>query len=69
MSNIELWSKAESGDLTVGSIFEDQEGNQIIFTGKSFQIYYTELENRYVGLCVGDIWDFVGLEDLKNFNE
>lgn len=60
----ELWKQAEKGELEHGTIFEDEDGNQIIFTGHSFQVYYTEnnTEERYVGLSVGDRWRAIAVD-------
>ncbi|WZK93423.1 hypothetical protein [Bacillus phage BvP] len=53
---------AELNMIDPESIFEDQEGNQMVFTGKSFQVYSTEVDEteQYVGLCLGDEWAYVG---------
>jgi hypothetical protein len=65
-SNWELWQMAEDGVIERNEVFEDREGNQIIFTGKSFQTYYTDAskEEKYVGMCLGDSWKSVGIGDL-----
>lgn len=65
MNNIELWKLAEEGFLHKGDIFNDQEDNYIIFTGTSFQSYYEEDEDTYIGLCVGDRWGFVRNEYIE----
>lgn len=62
-TNMQLWKLAEDGEIELNSVFEDSEGNQIIFTGKSFQVYYSNTENKYVGMCVGDIWEFTGVNN------
>lgn len=60
MKNSELWKLAEDESLNKGDIFKDDEGNEIIFTGKAFQVYYTEKDERYefVGMCLNDNWKF-----------
>jgi len=42
-NNSELWNMVEENNLPKGTIIEDQDGSQLIFTGISFQIYYTML--------------------------
>lgn len=61
-SSAALWVMAELNMIDPESIFEDQEGNQMVFTGKSFQVYSTEVDEteQYVGLCLGDEWTYVG---------
>ena len=61
-SNCEIWKMAECGEITEGEVIEDQEGNQLVFTGKSFQPI-EDSEDRYVGMCVGDVWRRVGIFD------
>lgn len=60
----ELWYLAEKGHILSTSVFEDQEGNQIVFTGVSFQLYYsdTDKNRKYIGMCVGDQWEYIGLD-------
>lgn len=41
MTNAELWLSAERGEIIRYSVFEDMKGNQIIFTGHSFQVYFS----------------------------
>ncbi len=60
-TNIQLWQLAENGTLQKGTIIEDQSGNQMIFTGKSFQVYYTD-SDKYVGFCVGDQWGIIDID-------
>lgn len=62
MSNIELWMLAEQGKIKQWSIFRDEEGNEIIWTGKSFQAY-TENDDKYIGMCLGDKWYYVGIDE------
>ena len=64
-TNSQLWGMAEQNNIEKGSIFEDREGNQIIFTGKSFQLYYSDSDETevYIGMCVGDTWEFIGIEE------
>jgi len=66
-NNSELWEIAEDGELQNGTIIEDQDGNKLIFIGKSFQIYYTyaDLDEKYVGFCVGDEWEIVGIDESE----
>lgn len=63
-SNFDLWKMAEQQKVVSGDVFEDQEGNQIIYTGTSFQVYFTDADTdkQYVGLCVKDRWKFQGNE-------
>ena len=61
-SNAELWVIAEWGGFEAETVFEDREGNRIVFTGKSFQPI-EDSEDRYVGMCVGDIWKIIGTFD------
>ncbi|AYJ76026.1 hypothetical protein BSP14_151 [Bacillus phage BSP14] len=58
---------AELNMIDPESIFEDQEGNQMVFTGKSFQVYSTGVDEteQYVGLCLGDEWTYVGSVPTK----
>lgn len=64
MHNAELWKQAENGEIEQWSIFKDQCGNEIIWTGRSFQAYTDEAEpDVYVGMCLGDKWEFVGVEE------
>lgn len=62
-TNFELWKLAECEEIKINSVFEDQEGNQIIYTGVAFQVYYTEANETdyYVGLCKGDKWRFINV--------
>lgn len=61
-TNSQLWAMAEQNKIGKRSVFEDSEGNQIIFTGKSFQLYYSDHDEtkEYIGMCVGDTWEFIG---------
>jgi len=60
-TNIGLWELAEQGEIEKGDVFKDREGNQIYFTGKSFQEHYSvSNENVYVGMCLNDEWIYVG---------
>lgn len=61
MKNSELWLLAEENKINKGDVFIDEEGNEIIFTGTSFQVYFTEKDQRYqfVGLCLNDKWRFL----------
>lgn len=64
-TNSELWQMVEENKVEKWSVFEDTEGNQIIFTGKSFQLYYSEIDEskKYIGMCLGDLWEFIGVEE------
>jgi len=66
-NNSELWDIMEKDFLPKGTIIEDQDGNQLIFTGKSFQIYYTDIntDEQYVGLCKGDKWFIVDIDESE----
>ena len=60
----QLWTALESGAYPPNSLFRDQDGNIFIFTGKSLQVHETDEEdNVYVGLCVGDKLEFIGVLD------
>lgn len=63
--NSDLWLMAEKGELLKGTVVEDQDGNQMIYNGISFQTYYTEedLEQYYIGFCLGDEWRIVGIDE------
>jgi hypothetical protein len=60
MTNSELWKLAENKKINKGDVFIDKEGNEIIFTGRAFQVYFTEKDDRYeyVGMCLEDDWKF-----------
>ena len=66
-NNYELWNMVEINRIPKGAVIEDQDGNQLIFTGKSFQIYYTnaDLDEKYVGFCKGDIWRIVDINESE----
>lgn len=68
-TNTELWKLAEANKVFAGDLFEDQDGNIIIFTGKSFQSYNEDTslltERKYIGMCVGDIWWYAGEDSLQ----
>lgn len=65
-SNMQLWQLAEIGDIPINGVFEDKEGNQILWTGKSFQVHYSSASDKYVGMCLGDTWEYIGKkEDLE----
>jgi len=58
----QLWTAIESGAYPPNSLFRDQDDNIFIFTGKSLQVHETDKEdNVYVGLCVGDKLEFIGV--------
>lgn len=62
MKSSELMTLAEIGFLEDGDKFIDQDGNIIIFSGKSFysadKYRFWELieEERVVSMCVDDKW-------------
>lgn len=59
----ELLKLAEDGKIKQCSLYRDQEGNVMIYWKKSFQVYESEFSGkRYVGLCVGDEWEFIGIQ-------
>ena len=61
----ELWYLAENGKIPNEAVFEDQEDNQIVFSDKSFQIYYSDKDESeyYIGMCVGDQWEYIGIDE------
>ena len=60
----QLWIAIESGAYPPNSLFRDQDDNIFIFTGKLLQVHETDKEdNVYVGLCVGDKLEFIGVWD------
>ena len=66
LSNVEMWTTAVNGSFLDESVFEDQEGNRIVWTGCSFQGIYTETDEeneKYIGMTKGDLWKFIGLYD------
>jgi hypothetical protein len=67
MKNSELWALAEEGKINKGDIYVDQDENEIIFTGRSFQTFFTNKYDEYelVGMCIGDTWKF----SHNNINE
>lgn len=63
-TNIQLWELAELGKIPKNGLFEDEEGNQMIWTGKSFQGIYREEnieQEQYVGMCLDDTWEYIGV--------
>jgi len=67
LSSLDLWIGVESGIWEKNDFFEDQDGNQIIWTGESFQVTYsTESNSKYVGLCRYDKWKYVGNFEDEN---
>jgi len=66
-NNSELWRMVDRNLIPKGAIIEDQEGNQLIFTGKSFQLYYTDnnLDKEYVGFCKGDKWNIIDVDESE----
>lgn len=64
MTPSQLWIALESGEFQPNSLFSDQDGNIFIFyNGKSLQVHETDLDESeiYVGLCVGDKLEFIGV--------
>lgn len=61
MKNSALWKLAEEGSVSKGDIFIDEEGNELIYTGKAFQVYFSEKDSRYeyIGMCLNDNWTFL----------
>jgi len=67
LSSLDLWRGVESDLWEKNDFFEDQDGNQIIWTGESFQVTYsTESNSKYVGLCKDDQWKYVGNFEDEN---
>lgn len=60
MKNSKLWKLAQKGKINTGDVYTDQEGNQLMYTGNSFQLYYTKIDitKRYVGMCLNDTWTY-----------
>jgi hypothetical protein len=65
MCNAELWMLAEQNKIKQWSIFRDKENNEIIWTGKSFQAN-TEVDDKYTGMCLGDQWELIGIEEPED---
>lgn len=68
MKSSELMNMAEEGSIQKDTIVIDQEGNEFVFTGKSFQLldWGNRDKDKFYGLCVGDNWtitDEVACED------
>lgn len=64
LSPSQLWTALESGAFPPNSLFRDQEGNIFIFyKGTSLQVHETDLDESeiYVGLCVGDKLEYIGV--------
>ena len=59
MKSSEIMRMAECGFIEKGRIVRDQDGNDFIFTGKTFQLYNTEAFNvdKYFGLAINDDWE------------
>lgn len=55
-TNSELWNLVDTKGFPRGLIVIDQEYNEFIFTGKSFQIYSDHDGSKYKGFCKNDIW-------------
>jgi hypothetical protein len=55
-----LWVLAENGKVKKGDIFVSSDGNEFIFTGKSFKLYFTEEDVRYAfaGMNIDETWTF-----------
>jgi hypothetical protein len=65
--NDDLWRMVESDILPKGTIIEDQDKNQMIFTGKAFQIYYSKLDDneKFIGFCKGDLWEIIDVDEKE----
>jgi hypothetical protein len=59
MRSSELIKMAEDGLIDAGRIVTDQNKNEFVFTGKSFQLLDEEKANpeKYYGLCVDNDWE------------
>jgi hypothetical protein len=55
-SNSEILGLTYSGLIKEGTVIENQEGNQMIVCGRSFEIYGSNNKNGFVGFCTGDKW-------------
>lgn len=64
-SNVEIWTLVENGELEKGTIIQDRESNQMIFTGNSFQVYFTDKNEKYVGFCKGDLWSIIDVDESE----
>lgn len=62
MRSSELMLLAEEGSIKVGSVFRDQEGNDFVFTGRTFQPIEEPDPERYYGLCTDDVWTMCDYE-------
>lgn len=56
MKSSELMKMAEKGLIEKGRIVIDQEKNEFVFTGKSFQLLSKAEKNKFYGLCIDDSW-------------
>ncbi|OMD67611.1 hypothetical protein [Paenibacillus odorifer] len=65
-TNSELWNVVDNKDFPAGMIVIDQEGNEFIYTGKSFQNFDDTHEGLFKGFCKGDKWR---ISRLTNFEE
>ncbi|MGG1650469.1 hypothetical protein ABHN03_16900 [Paenibacillus sp. NRS-1775] len=65
-TNAELWEIVDNSSFPIGMIIVDQEGNEFIYCGKSFQLYSEHDDNKFRGFCKGDKWK---LSRIKNLNK
>lgn len=65
-TNSELWNVVDKKDFPIGMIVTGQEGNEFVYTGKSFQIFNEASEGLFKGFCKGDKWK---LSRIVNFDE
>ena len=58
MRSSELMMLAENGGIEIGEVVVDQDDNEFVFTGKSFQLLHIEKasDGLFYTLCVGDDW-------------
>jgi hypothetical protein len=67
MNNAELWALAEQGQIEQWSLFADQSGTEITWTGRSFQSV-EKIDGMYVGMCLGDNWTLIGINEDARCN-
>jgi hypothetical protein len=67
-TNSELWNLIDNESIPKGLIIKDKVGNELIFTGKCFQLYIEDIEktHEYIGFCKGDLWS---LDRIVDFDE
>ncbi|PZT57459.1 hypothetical protein [Paenibacillus silvae] len=64
-TNSELWNIVDNKDFPAGMIVTDQEGNEFVYTGKSFQILDETYGVLFKGFCKGDKWRMSRLIDFE----